>query len=222
MCGRFTLTLTTEALQHAFRDFIFPSGVQPRYNIAPGQPVLVIPNDGSGQATHFLWGFVPSWAKDPRRYRFINARAETAAQKPSFRAAFRRRRCLVPADGFYEWQRENGKRARPFYFTLKDRSPFAIAGIWEHWLGADGSEIIGCALLTVPANDLVSRVHARMPLILPPEAYERWLAPAEHAWQPLQTLLRPYPAEDMQMWPVSPEVNSPRLDTPHLIEATEA
>ncbi|NPA92713.1 MAG: SOS response-associated peptidase [Chloroflexi bacterium] len=222
MCGRFTLTLTTEALQQTFRDFIFPDGIQPRYNIAPGQPILVIPNDGRKQATHFLWGFIPSWAKDPQRYRFINARAETAWQKPSFRAAFRRRRCLVLADGFYEWKREEGKRARPFYFTMKDRRPFAIAGIWEHWQGADGSEIIGSALLTVSANACVAPIHDRMPLILPPEAYDQWLAPGEQPPERLRPLLQPYPAEAMQCWPVSPEVNSPRVDAPHLIEAVEA
>ncbi len=221
MCGRFTLTLNTQALLEAFPQFTFPAGVQPRYNIAPGQPLLAIPNDGQQRATHFLWGFVPGWAKDPRRYRFINARAETAAQKPAFRAAFRRRRCLVPADGFYEWRRAHGKRAQPFYFTLKNQRPFAIAGLWEHWQGADGSEIIGCVLLTVPANACVASVHDRMPLILPPEAYALWLAPEPQPPERLRPLLRPYPAEAMQCWAVSSAVNNPRQDAPHLITAVE-
>ncbi len=217
MCGRFTLTLNTQALEEAFRGFSFPPNVQPRYNIAPGQPILAIPNDGSRRATHFLWGFVPAWAKDPRRYRFINARAETAAQKPAFRAAFQRRRCLVLADGFYEWRRE-GKQRQPFYFSLKNRAPFAIAALWETWQGADGSEITGCALLTTQANPLVGAVHHRMPVILPPEAYAVWLSPAGQPPQRLQTLLRPYPAKAMQAWLVTTEVNSPRNDAPHLIE----
>ena len=219
MCGRFTLTLDAATLQRIFRQFIIPPEVQPRYNIAPGQPILAVPNTEVWRAEHFLWGLVPSWAKDPRRYRFINARAETAAQKPAFRAAFRRRRCLVLADGFYEWQREGRKRTRPYYFTLADRRPFAIAGLWERWESTDGSVILGCALLTTHANALVEKVHDRMPVILPPEAWETWLRPGEHTPAALQPLLRPYPAEAMRMWPVSPEVNSPRVDAPHLIEA---
>ncbi len=221
MCGRFTLTLTTEDLQAAFHQFVFPGGVQPRYNIAPGQPVLAVPNDGRFTAAHFLWGLVPSWAKDPRRYRFINARAETAAQKPAFRAALRRRRCLVLADGFYEWQRLGDSR-RPFYFTLKNRQPFALAGLWEIWMGPDGSEITTCALLTTRANALVAPVHARMPVILPPETWEAWLQPGEVDPATMEPLWRPYPAEAMQRWRVSPAVNNPRVDAPHLIEAVTA
>ncbi len=219
MCGRFTLTLDAATLQRIFRQFIIPPEVQPRYNIAPGQPILAVPNTAERRATHFLWGLVPTWAKDPRRYRFINVRTETAAQKPAFRAAFRRRRCLVLADGFYEWQRSGKKRTQPYYFTLADRQPFAIAALWERWESADGSVILGCALLTTRANALVKRVHERMPVILPPEAWETWLHPGEQPAGALETWLRPYPAEGMQMWPVSSEVNSPRRDAPHLIEA---
>ncbi len=219
MCGRFTLTLDAAALQRIFRQFIIPPEVQPRYNIAPGQPILAVPNTADRRAEHFLWGLVPAWAKDPRRYRFINVRAETAGQKPAFRAAFRRRRCLVLADGFYEWQRSGKKRTQPYYFTLADRQPFAIAALWERWEGADGSVILGCALLTTRANALVKQVHERMPVILPPAAWETWLHPGEQPVQALEAWLRPYPAEAMQMWPVSPEVNSPRSDAPHLIEA---
>ena len=218
MCGRFTLTLDAATLQSIFRQFIIPAEVQPRYNIAPGQPILAVPNGGERRAEHFLWGLVPSWAKDPRRYRFINARAETAAQKPAFRAAFRRRRCLVVADGFYEWQ-GSGKQRRPHYFTLQGQQPFAIAALWETWQGPHGEELDGCALLTTQANAVVAPVHARMPVILPPEAFAAWLTPGEVPPQHLQSLLKPFPAEAMQGWPVSTEVNSPHNDAPHLIAA---
>ena len=218
MCGRFTLTLDARGLAEAFAQFTWPPEIQPRYNIAPGQPILAVPNDGSGQATHFLWGFVPAWAKDPRRYRFINARAETAAQKPAFRNAFRRRRCLVFADGFYEWH-GSGKQRQPYYFTLRGRAPFAIAAIWETWHGPHGEAFDGCALLTTQANAVVAPIHARMPVILPPAAFAAWLTPGEAPPERLQSLLQPYPAEAMQVWPVSTAVNSPRTDAPHLIEA---
>ncbi|RME06994.1 MAG: SOS response-associated peptidase, partial [Anaerolineae bacterium] len=158
MCGRFTLTLTPEALQRAFPWLTFPPGIQqmqPRYNIAPSQPVAVVPNDGQNRLDFFIWGLVPFWSKDPKRA-FINARAETVAEKPAFKAAFRYRRCLILADGFYEWKPLAGRRKQPYYIHHKDGSPFAFAGIWERWSSPDGSELLTCAIITTAPNDLMA------------------------------------------------------------------
>jgi putative SOS response-associated peptidase YedK len=157
------------------------------------------------------WGLVPSWADDPAvGNRLINARAETVASKPSFRAAFRQRRCLVPADGFYEWQKQAGKK-QPFYIHLRGGGPFAFAGLWERWQGAD-EPIESFTIVTTEANELVRSLHERMPVILPREAYKHWLDPAYAKLEELQALLRPYPAEEMAAFPVSTRVNSPRVD----------
>lgn len=147
----------------------------------------------------------------------INARSETAAEKPSFRAAFRRRRCLVIADGFYEWQKQNGSK-QPFFIHLRDARPFAFAGLWEHWEGPDDSIIESCTLLTCDPNAFLQAVHNRMPVILDPEDYELWLNPEVQQPDLLQPLLRPYPAEDMDAYPVSRFVNSPGNDSPKCIE----
>ncbi len=211
MCGRFTLTLNGEQLQAAFPQFHIPAVVQPRYNIAPGQPILAVPNDGRQTATFFLWGLIPAWSKKPRG--FINARGETLAEKPSFRAAYRRRRCLILADGFYEWPRGKGPKV-PWWFHRPDGKPFALAGLWEVWPSPEGGEIPTCTIITVPANEVVGQVHPRMPAILPPEAYEAWLDPTEQRPEALQALLRPYPAEALQGTPVSPKVNDPSFDDP--------
>ena len=216
MCGRFTLTLNGEQLQAAFPQFKVPRVIQPRYNIAPSQPIAAVPNDGSQAVTFFLWGLIPGWAKEPRG--FINARAETLAQKPAFRAAYRRRRCLILADGFYEWPRQKGPTPKvPWRFTRRDEQPFALAGLWEVWHAPDGSEVPTCAIITVPANEVVAAVHHRMPAILPPEVYAAWLQPGETRPQDLQPLLRPYPAEGLRGYPVSPRVNDARIDDPACI-----
>ena len=216
MCGRFTLTLNGEQLQAYFPQFKIPAVIQPRYNIAPSQPVAAVPNDGSQAVTFFLWGLIPSWAKKPQG--FINARAETLAEKPAFRAAYRRRRCLILADGFYEWpKRKRGAPKIPWRFTLRDGRPFAFAGLWEVWLSPDGSEVPTCTIITVPANETVAQVHDRMPAILRPEDYQAWLDPAERRHRELQPLLRPYPAEAMRGYPVSPRVNNPQVDDPACI-----
>ncbi len=220
MCGRFTLTLDGVALQQAFPQFRIPASLAPRYNIAPTQPVAVVPNDGQRRVDFFLWGLIPAWAKDPRiGNRLINARAETAAQKPSFRAPFRRRRCLILADGFYEWQRAPGGKGpkQPYRILLRDGRPFAFAGLWERWQAPDGSEIYSCTILTTQANPLVAQVHDRMPVILAPEDYDRWLTPGEAAPEVLQPLLRPFPADAMTLYPVSSRVNSPQRDDPDCI-----
>jgi putative SOS response-associated peptidase YedK len=216
MCGRFTITVGTAELQQAFPWAAIPPGLEPRYNIAPTQPVAVIPNDGRSQLDFFVWGLIPSWAKDPAMgSRMINARAETLAEKPAFRAAYRRRRCLVIADGFYEWQQIPGqKNKQPMYITLEDRQPFAFAGLWENWNSPDGSQILSCTIINTSPNQLLARIHNRMPVILPPNAYQDWLDPEEGQPERWNHLLEPYRPEEMVAFPVSTMVNSPGNDSP--------
>jgi len=219
MCGRFALTVDPADLQDAFPEFAFPGQLAPRFNIAPTQPVLVIPNDGTGKADFFVWGLIPSWAKDPSiGARMINARAETLAEKPSFRAAYRYRRCLILADGFFEWQAQVGSKVKvPHYIRLKSGRPFAFAGLWEDWHAADGSQVKSATIITTQPNELIARLHNRMPVILPPDTYARWLEPAPRQPADLQGLLAPYPAEAMSAHPVSTLVNSPANDRPECI-----
>lgn len=217
MCGRFTLTADVSTLQDAFPFVNMPEGLQPRFNIAPSQPVAVVPNDGRNQLDYFVWGLIPSWAKDPSiGNRMINARAETLLEKPSFRSAFRRRRCLVLADGFYEWkQGERGKT--PMYIRLASGKPFAFAGLWESWNAPDGSNVLSCTIITTQPNDLMATIHNRMPVILPEQAYPTWLETGEGDVQRLTELLVPYSEQEMQAYPVSTLVNSPNNDVPELI-----
>lgn len=219
MCGRFTLTLNSSQIQAAFPELIVPDGIEPRYNIAPSQPVAVVPNDGQNRLDFFVWGLIPSWAKDPTiGNRLINARAETLAEKPSFRSAFRRRRCLVISDGFYEWRQEPGRKAKtPMYIQLQDGRPFAFAGLWENWNSPDGSNILSCAIITTEPNSLMSSIHNRMPVILPHENFDAWLDPAEQDPARLNQLLAPYPSEVMQAHPVSMLVNSPANESPDCV-----
>jgi len=187
----------------------------PRYNIAPTQPVAVVRVAASGGGREWAlvqWGLVPSWAKDPTiGARMINARSETVAEKPSYRAAFRRRRCIAPADGFFEWVRGE-KRKQPMYITARGGQPFGIAALWEHWVGSDGSEIESCTLLTTEANELLAPIHDRMPVILEPDDYGLWLGDGRDAstkeQEALRHLLRPYRSEGMDMVPVSLYVNN--------------
>lgn len=224
MCGRFTLTVSPEELQAAFPNFHIPPDLPPSYNIAPGQPVPALPNDGKNRLTFYKWGLVPSWTKaaDLGRYNFINARGETAAQKNSFRSAFRRRRCLIPADGFYEWKKntpQNGKT--PYYFHLKNKVPFAFAGLWEIWHSPHGEELRTCCIITTEPNELVKPIHKRMPVILSPEEYPLWLATEEKEPHKLQNLLDPYPTAEMAAHPVSTFVNSPRNNSPRCVQPVQ-
>ena len=220
MCGRFTLTADPNDLREAFPWLNIPEAPPPRYNVAPSQPVAVIPNDGRNQMDYFVWGLIPSWAKDPSiGNRMINARAETLTEKPSFRTAFRRRRCLIPADGFYEWKQETGGKSKtPMYIRLKSGKPFALAGLWERWDSKDGSTILSCTIITTQPNELMQTIHNRMPVILPPQTYTQWLDPGEPNLADLSGLLQPYPAEEMTAYPVSRLVNSPANDLPACIE----
>ena len=220
MCGRFTLTVDPAQLREALPGFSVPEEIKPRYNIAPSQPVAVVPNDGRNQLDFFVWGLIPSWAKDPSiGNRMINARGETLAEKPSFRAAYRRRRCLVLADGFYEWRKEPGSKAKtPMYVQMESKEPFGLAGLWEIWYSPDGSEIRSCTIITTQPNGLLEKIHNRMPVILPKEAYPLWLAQEEKEPTELNALLRPFPAEEMIAYSVSRMVNSPANDVPECIE----
>ncbi len=221
MCGRFTLGVALDDLVDAFPDFKFPAEMAPRYNIAPAQHVAVVPNSGDRTVQFFRWGLIPSWAKDPEiGNRLINARAETLAEKPSFRAAYLRRRCLILADGFYEWQTVPGSKFKiPLYVRLKSKKPFAFAGLWELWR-PDDTPILSCTIITTEPNALLAQIHNRMPVILPPEAYDVWLDPAEQKPAVLDGLLKPYPAELMTAYPVSRLVNSVDNDTPACIVPT--
>lgn len=214
MCGRFTLVTPGESLAVQF-DLPAAPQMAPRYNIAPTQPVAVVRVNDAGQRelAHVHWGLIPAWAKDPGMgARMINARSETVAEKPAFRAAFKYRRCLVPADGFYEWQKLNGKK-QPIYIRAQDGGVLAIAGIWERWMSPDGSEIESCSLLTTGPNELLQPIHDRMPVIISPADYEAWLDPQAQQAAALQPLLRPYPAALMTTYPVSLLVNSPYNDS---------
>jgi len=219
MCGRFALTVDPADLQAAFPEFIFPVQGTPRFNIAPTQPILALPNDGTNKADFFVWGLIPSWAKDPSiGSRLINARSETLAEKPAFRAAFRYRRCLVFSDGFFEWQAQPGSKNKvPQFIHLNSGAPFAFAGLWEHWQTADGSEIRSAAIITTEPNELMASIHNRMPVILPRNAYAQWLDPTPQAPEHLQSLLLPYPAIEMSAYPVSILVNSPANDRPEIV-----
>ena len=219
MCGRFTQHHDQSELEDRFRAIgsLFP--LEPHWNIAPGQPVnaLVLHGpEGVRLFEPFRWGLVPSWARDESiGNRLINARCETVETKPSFRTAFKRRRCLVPADGFYEWDR--GTR-QPWHARLRSGEPFAMAGLWEEWIAPDGSPLRTLALLTTEANPLVGRIHDRMPVILKPEYEDAWLAPGELAAATKDLVLRPFPEESMTLVPVHRRVGRVSEDDAGLLE----
>ncbi|MGF1512759.1 MAG: SOS response-associated peptidase [Elainellaceae cyanobacterium] len=233
MCGRFTLTASAEIIADTF-DLTAPPEVKPRYNIAPSQPVVAIiaSDSASREASYFRWGLVPFWAKDPKiGYRLINARSETVAEKPAFRQAFARRRCLIVADGFYEWQvKEGQKQKQPFYFYPQDHQPFGFAGLWERWQSPEGEETLSCTILTGAANEVVEPVHHRMPIVIRREDYDQWLDAARwsqgtgHGPTPLelQDLIATSQLNNLVAHPVSTAVNSPRYDQPECVEQVAA
>jgi putative SOS response-associated peptidase YedK len=220
MCGRYALTLPPEAMRQLF-NYPEQPNFPPRYNIAPTQPVPVVRLwNGRRQFVLMRWGFLPGFVKDPKTFPLvINIRSETAREKPSFRAAIQRRRALMPADGFYEWQRleqANGKtETRPFLLRRPDRGLFAFAALWETWVGADGSEIDTVALLNTHANGVISAIHERSPVVLDPAHFEEWLDPATEVAR-AHALLQP-PAEDLlEMVPVSRAINKVANDGPEV------
>jgi putative SOS response-associated peptidase YedK len=216
MCGRFTLTTDIKKVAETFG--VAPSlQASPRYNIAPTQEVVTILSNGSAHMDWLQWGLIPSWAKDESiGAKMINARAETLAEKPSFKRLLRSRRCLVVADGFYEWKKEHGGKT-PMYITLKDGSPFAFAGLWDLWHGPDGRDIRTCTIVTTQPNALVTSIHDRMPAILPADAREMWLDTSLHDEQALLPLLAPYSASEMAARAVSRLVNNPKIEGAELI-----
>jgi putative SOS response-associated peptidase YedK len=219
MCGRFTLTIEALDAEKEFELESVPDHWQQRFNIAPTQPVAVLSKPGQHRVEFMHWGLIPSWAKDPGiGTKMINARAETVSEKPAFRAAFAHRHCLILADGFYEWQRTEGKKGKsiPFYFHLKDRRPFAFAGLWESWQSRSGETVCSCTIITCSANDFVKEVHDRMPVILTGDRRWAWLS-LEHPGEN-HALLTPFPAGEMAAYPVSTLVNSPSIDTQACIQ----
>ena len=223
MCGRFTLTINPADLRDTFSEYIFPPQFGPRFNIAPSQPVLAIPNDEKNTADFFIWGLIPMWAKDPSiGNRLINARGETVAEKPSFRGSFKYKRCLILADGFYEWKANSGKKTKtPYYIHMKNRRPFALAGLWDVWESPDGSSIKTCTIITTTPNELMEHVHDRMPVILHPRDYAKWLDVSPQTPENLLPLIKPYPADEMSAYRVSLLVNKPANDSPELVVPVE-
>ena len=208
MCGRYALK-NPEALKAAFELASLPE-LPPRYNIAPTQDIAIIRADTSGRHLSLAnWGLIPSWAKSADSgYSTINARAETVDTKPSFRAPFKRHRCIIPADGFYEWHEEGGIKI-PHHIGRTDGAPFALAGLWDVWKGPEG-EVISCTIIVTEANAFMKRLHERMPVILAPADYARWLDPDNHDTASLKPLLAPAAEEGFTEWPVSRELNNPR------------
>ena len=221
MCGRFTLTADPNELRQTFPWLNIPDDLSPRYNIAPSQPVAVVANDGQQRLDYYVWGLIPSWAKDPTiGNRMINARAETLLEKPTFRAPFRHKRCLILADGFYEWKQNPSRKGKiPMYIKLKSGKPFAFAGLWDRWLSPDGSEVLSCAIITITPNQMMQEIHNRMPVILPDEAHPLWLESGDREITRLQAALKPYPGEEMIAYLVSPLVNNPANDNPACIQS---
>jgi putative SOS response-associated peptidase YedK len=221
MCGRFTITFSPEDIQ-AFFDLAEARDFDPRFNVAPSQKVPAIrTEDGRRRLALLHWGLIPFWADDPKiGYRTINARAETVHKSPAFRAAFRKRRCIIPAGGFFEWLKK-GKEKQPFYIYRQDGNPMAFAGLWEHWEGEDKGErktIESCTILTTTSNDLVGKLHDRMPVILEQEDVGLWLDPQEEGVSRLQALLIPAPSENIRMHPVSSYVNKPQNEGAECID----
>ena len=221
MCGRYTLTADAESIQLAFNLDDVSAWEQPRYNVAPSQMVPVITNQNRKVLTPLKWGLVPSWAKDPAiGNRMINARSETVAEKPSFRTAFKRRRCLIPADGYFEWTKRNGKKV-PMYIKRCDREIFAFAGLWENWKMPDGRWLGTCAILTTEANEFVRPIHHRMTVMIEPEDHETWLSETELTPDQWLPLMSGCDSHKLTAFEVSTQVNRPINDNPTVIIPVE-
>jgi len=224
MCGRFSQTATPEIIAEQF-EVKEPLPFQPRFNIAPSQQIAAIRIDPDTTTREFVmlrWGLIPSWAKDPKiGNQCINATAESVAEKPSFRSAFKKRRCLVVATGFYEWQVQ-GHAKQPMWIGLRSQRPLAFAGLWEHWTPAEGEPLETCTIITTEPNDLMRPIHNRMPVILSPASYDQWLDPTFQQIARLNALLRPYPSEELTAYPVNTLVNNPRYDTPQCLDPITA
>ena len=216
MCGRFAQIAPAKRYAE-FLGIDTELSTKQRYNVAPSTDILAcrMSDNGDKQLVFLHWGLVPSWSSGlDKRFSMINARAETVATKPAYRAPFRHRRCLIPVDGFYEWHTENGKQ--PYYIHRKDNAPFAFAGIWEHWDDGEGDRIESCSIIVCKANTLMSSIHERMPVILSNKTFNQWLENDDLDY--LKSLLVPYELPDLEMFPVSREVNNPRNDNSGLVK----
>jgi putative SOS response-associated peptidase YedK len=218
MCGRYAVTSAPEAIRALFRYGERPN-FPPRFNIAPTQPIAIVRlAEGKMQFALVRWGLLPSWVKDPKAFKLlINARGESVADKPAFRAAMRRRRCLIPADGFYEW-RATGMAKQPYYIRRKDGAPFAFAGLWETWTGPNGEELETAAIVTTQANCTLTPIYERMPVIVPEQAFDLWLDVATVDAEAVAALIAPAPYDQLEVFAVSTAVNRVANDNAALVE----
>jgi putative SOS response-associated peptidase YedK len=220
MCGRYNLFSELQIIAERF-ELMNGENLElaPRYNIAPGQDILAVRSDGNGNyGTFFRWGLIPSWAKDPKiGYKMINARAETLHEKPTFKRLINRKRCVIAADGFYEWKTEEGRK-QPYHIHLKDRVPFGFAGLWDEW-EHEGKIIQTCTIITTEANELMKEIHHRMPVILTRESEKIWLNEAALDERDLKDLLVPYDSSEMAAYPISPLVNNARNEGEEIINS---
>ncbi|QYR23709.1 SOS response-associated peptidase [Paenibacillus sp. sptzw28] len=225
MCGRYTITVSLEELM--LRYWIGDTAVpfhRPKYNVAPGQMVLAVVGDGTrNRLGELKWGLVPSWADDPKiGNKMLNARSETVWDKPAFKQLIRRKRCIIPADGFYEWQKNSSGSKQPMRIVMRSRSLFSMAGLYDTWVAPDGRKVSTCTILTTAPNELMAPIHDRMPVILEREDEALWLDRAFNDQRRLNQLLRPFPAEELEAYPVSAAVGSVANDEPSCIEPIKA
>jgi putative SOS response-associated peptidase YedK len=217
MCGRFDLHSSIEIIARVFQIDSIIFDVKPNYNVAPSQDIAIVINDGKNRLVPCKWGFVPNWSKEIKTgYKMINARAETVATNRSFQSAFENQRCLIVADGFYHWQKLSGTK-KPFYVRLKSLKPMGLAGLYNNWTSPEGEEICTCTIIITDANELLAPIHPRMPVILPENAYGLWLDPSMHDQDRLMLLLKPFPSEEMEHYPVTSKVNSYKYNDPENI-----
>ena len=215
MCGRFVRSCSIKEISDYFKVENPSFEVEPSYNVAPSQDIVIINNQGIKQLVKCRWGFVPSWAKDLSvGYKMINARAETVTEKQSFKAAFRKHRCLVIANGFYEWQKDKSSKKIPVYISLKLGNPLGFAGLYNVWTSPEGEKICTCTIITTESNEILSDIHDRMPAIIPRDKEDTWLDPMIEDVELLEGFLRPFPSEEMVVTRVSDRVNSPRYNSP--------
>ena len=219
MCGRYAVTSSPEALRARFRYPQLPN-FPARFNVAPTQPIAIVRLvEGRREFALVRWGLLPPWVKDPKNFTLlINARGESVLDKPAFRHAMRRRRCLIPADGFYEWKRSDLRSRQPYFVRQKSGAPFAFAGLWETWIGPNGEELETAAIVTTSANRTLASIHERMPVIVPPEAYDLWLDAAAADEKTASSLIAPSPDDLLEAFPVSAAVNRVANDNPQLLD----
>jgi putative SOS response-associated peptidase YedK len=218
MCGRYTVTATPEVLRALF-GYAEQPNFPPRYNVAPTQPIAIVRlMNGKRQFALVRWGLLPSWVKDPKAFSLlISARGETVNEKPAYKAAMKRRRCLIPADGFYEWK-ALGTRKQPYYVRAKSGAPLAFAGLWETWTGPNGEELETAAIVTTDANETLAPIYDRMPVVIAPEQFDLWLGGPDEDTAVASSLIRPAPDDLLEAIPVSSDVNRVANDNPRLLE----